>query len=132
MKVDNEKRIELIKKVEELSGEKVLSCYQCGKCSAGCPVVSAMDILPSQVIRLVQLGDDKVLNCKAIWFCASCFICASRCPRGIDISRIMESLRNLKLRKGADYLHIPRISSQILAEVPQQGIISSFRKFTSY
>lgn len=128
----NDKRLQFIKKVEELSGEKVLSCYQCGKCSAGCPVAEAMDILPSQVIRLVQLGDENVLDCKAIWICASCFTCASRCPRGIDIARVMESLRSMKLRKGIDYLHIPRISHELLAQAPQQGLISSFRKFTSY
>ena len=132
MNINNEDRINFIEKVEQLSGEKVLSCYQCGKCSAGCPVVSAMDILPNQIIRLVQLGDEDVLNCKAIWFCASCFVCASRCPKDIDISKVAESLRSIKLRKGFDYLSIPKIPSEVLAEVPQQGLVSSFRKFTSY
>ena len=38
-------------KVEELSGQNLLACYQCGKCSAGCPAVSQMDILPNHPIR---------------------------------------------------------------------------------
>jgi heterodisulfide reductase subunit C len=45
-----------VRQVEEISGQNLLACNQCGKCSAGCPVVAAMDILPSQVIRMAQLG----------------------------------------------------------------------------
>ena len=46
-------------KVQELSGQNLLACYQCGKCSAGCPAVSDMDILPNQIIRLAQLGQSE-------------------------------------------------------------------------
>jgi len=61
-------------KVEELSEQNIYACYQCGKCSAGCPSISEMDISPSEIIRLVQLGEEEeVLNSKTIWVCASCF-----------------------------------------------------------
>ena len=49
-------RHEVLDRVETLSGQQLLACYQCGRCSAGCPVVDEMDIVPSEVIRLLQLG----------------------------------------------------------------------------
>jgi heterodisulfide reductase subunit C len=79
--------------VTEASGQEIEACYQCGKCTAGCPLAPAMDMTPNQVIRAVQLGlKDIVLECNAIWHCAGCATCASRCPRDIDMSRVMKSL----------------------------------------
>ena len=120
-----------MKKVEELSGEDIHACYQCGKCSAGCPFVDAMDILPSQVIRLVQLGDEDALKNKTIWLCSSCFTCATRCPKGVDLSKVMEALRTILLRKGFDKVEIKQIDPKKISEVPQQLLVCGFRKLTS-
>ncbi len=77
----------------------IRACYQCQKCSAGCPVVSAMDIYPNQVIRQIQYGRrEKVLGSKSIWVCASCHTCSVRCPNDIDFAKVMDSLRHLALR----------------------------------
>jgi heterodisulfide reductase subunit C len=122
---------ELVQKVEELSGENMHACYQCGKCSAGCPFGKAMDLLPSQVIRLLQLGDEEVLECQTIWLCSSCFTCATRCPKGIDLSKIMEALRTILLRKGFDKVKIKQIDPEKIDEVPQQLLVCGFRKLTS-
>lgn len=82
-------------------GEKVSHCYQCGKCSAGCPISFQMDYLPNQIIRMVQLGmEEQVLSSKTIWLCASCFTCTVRCPREIDIAEIMDYLRRRAYKKG--------------------------------
>jgi heterodisulfide reductase subunit C len=54
---------DFVKKVEELSGQNILSCYQCGKCSAGCPSSYAMDLLPSQVIRRLVVCLMPYLQC---------------------------------------------------------------------
>jgi len=75
--------MDLLAKVEELSGEKLYACYQCGKCSAGCPMVEEMDLLPNQVILYVMRGNEKVLEAKTPWVCAQCYQCGTRCPREV-------------------------------------------------
>ena len=87
--------------VQSHTGENITSCYQCGKCSAGCPTAYAMDITPRQVMRGIQLGlKDEILNSSAIWLCVSCQTCSLRCPREIDIAKIMESLRLFSQAEG--------------------------------
>jgi heterodisulfide reductase subunit C len=122
---------DFVKKVEEISGQDLLSCYQCGKCSAGCPMVFAMDILPNQIIRLVQLGlEEEVDKSKTIWLCASCITCGARCPRGVDLSKVMEALRLLFLRKNINNVEPSQISKETIAELPQIALVSGFRKLT--
>ena len=119
-------------KVEEISGQNLLACYQCGKCSAGCPSVSDMDILPNQIIRYAQLGfKDELLQSKSIWICASCFTCNSRCPKGINIAEIIEAIRQILLRKREDHLKIEELSDSEKGDVPPIALVSSMRKFTS-
>ncbi len=63
---------DLVRRIEEISGQNLLGCYQCGECLAGCPVAFAMDMLPSQVIRLVQLSEvEEALESETIWFCVA-------------------------------------------------------------
>ncbi len=82
--------------VEELSGQNLGDCYQCGKCSGGCPVLPDIEISPNRIIRMVQLGlEDDVLGSEIIWYCTACGTCNGRCPMGIDIVRIMDTLRSL-------------------------------------
>ncbi|MEJ5330175.1 MAG: 4Fe-4S dicluster domain-containing protein [Desulfobaccales bacterium] len=76
-------------------------CYQCKKCSAGCPLTFAMDLLPDTVIRLALLGqEESLLSCRTIWVCASCVTCTTRCPNGIDIAGVMDWLKEEALRRG--------------------------------
>ena len=87
--------------VSELSGVDISTCYQCGKCTAGCPVVMEMSHTPNQIIRLIQLGlKEVVLNSPTIWLCASCETCTTRCPKEVDIAKIMDTLRILSLKEG--------------------------------
>jgi len=81
-------------RIEEISGENVARCYQCGKCSAGCPVSFAMDLAPRRIMRAVQLGlKDEVLSSTTIWLCVQCNVCSARCPREIEVARVMEACR---------------------------------------
>lgn len=124
-------RGEFVHQVETISGENLLACNQCGKCSAGCPVAFNMDLLPSQVIRLAQLGDDDVLESQTIWTCAACLTCVARCPKGIDLPRIMEALRVICMQRSGDQLETDQLSPDMVGEVPQLALIGGFRKLTT-
>ncbi|HEC82360.1 MAG TPA: heterodisulfide reductase [Thermoplasmatales archaeon] len=116
----------ILSKVEELSGENLYACYQCGKCSAGCPMVEQMDFLPNQIILLIIRGDESVIESKTPWVCAQCYQCGVRCPKNVDITKIMEALRLLKLRKNVDYMKIGGMKKNL----PQIAVVSASRKYT--
>ena len=79
----------------------VTSCFQCRKCSGGCPLTFAMDLLPHHVIRLALLGqEERVLDSLTIWVCSGCQTCTSRCPNGIDVAGAMDWLKEEALRRG--------------------------------
>ena len=121
-----------VSKVEELSGQNLLVCYQCGKCSAGCPAVQEMDILPNQIIRFAQLGlKEELLASKAIWVCASCMTCNVRCPKGINIAEVIEAIRQILLRQRKDHVKVEELKPSERGDVPPIALISNFRKFTS-
>ena len=121
---------ELVRRIEELSGQNLLACNQCGKCSAGCPAGALMDLLPNQVIRYAQFGLEEVLKAKAIWLCAACQTCYARCPHGVDLPRVMEALRVIALEKDGDRLRPQELDPDRVAEMPQLAIVGGFRKYT--
>jgi heterodisulfide reductase subunit C len=125
---------DFVNKVIEISGENLPLCYQCGMCSAGCPMAFAMDLLPNQIIRLAQLGfEEDIAKSKTIWICASCMTCTVRCPRGINVGKVMETLRLITLRKNiknVDYIKPNTIPAEALAEYPPIAMVGAFRKLT--
>jgi heterodisulfide reductase subunit C len=90
--------------VLEHTGVKANSCYQCGKCSAGCPLSQEMDFPPSYVMRMLQTNnqvlEEKILRSFTIWVCLTCEMCYSRCPMSIDIPKMMDFLREKSLNEG--------------------------------
>ncbi len=128
----NPRKSDFIRKVKEISGQNIGQCFQCGTCSGACPNSCDVDILPRQLIRRAQMGlEYDVVNAKIPWKCASCLSCTARCPRGIDLARVMEAVRLLSLRENVDYVNIPDISKETIEELPQIALISSFRKHTA-
>lgn len=87
--------------IHEQSGQDVNVCYQCRKCTAGCPIVHEMDLTPTQIVQAIRLGDkEAVFGSKTIWLCASCETCTTRCPQDLDLARVMDAARALALRQG--------------------------------
>jgi len=88
-------------KISGMIGQNIDGCYQCGKCTAGCPIAYTMDPPPHEIIRSVQLGREReALTSHTIWLCASCETCTSRCPKNIDVASVMDALRILAFRQG--------------------------------
>ncbi len=77
-------------------GNPINTCIQCGTCSATCPVASGgfMDNSPRRLIAMIRAGfKEQVLKANTFWYCASCYQCTVRCPRGIDIAELMYGLK---------------------------------------
>jgi len=123
---DQQKGTSFLSDVVQASGETIQDCYQCQKCSAGCPVAYAMDILPNQILRHIQYDHrEKVLSSRTVWICASCYTCSVRCPNKIDIARIMDTLRNMAIRSGVQpgEKDIPLFHSVFLDTIKSRGRI---------
>jgi heterodisulfide reductase subunit C len=88
-----------------------------------------MDILPHTIIRLMQLGQvERALSSKSPWHCAACLTCSSRCPKGVDLARVMEALRVLLIRSGKAPIQVFQLPVELAAQLPQQAAVSALRK----
>ncbi|PDW03054.1 4Fe-4S dicluster domain-containing protein [Candidatus Viridilinea mediisalina] len=122
---------ELLRKVEALSAQRLANCYQCGTCSGGCPLVGAMDLLPDMLIRHLSVGLPGVLERQTFWVCVGCDTCVDRCPRGIDVARIMEALRQIHLRERSEPPALAHLTDTQLGELPPIALVASMRRSTS-
>jgi heterodisulfide reductase subunit B len=94
---------DLAKRVQEELGQNVYLCYQCVKCTSGCPVGEFFDWQPNQILRALQLGqEDIALESQTPWLCASCQTCTTRCPQNLDITAIMEFLTREAVARGLE------------------------------
>jgi heterodisulfide reductase subunit C len=83
-------------------GETINHCFQCGKCTASCPI-RRFDkrYNPRVIIRATLLGmKDVVLSSPIIWMCATCYSCSERCPQGVRFTDIMRVIRNMAVAEG--------------------------------
>ncbi|MDJ0624139.1 MAG: 4Fe-4S dicluster domain-containing protein [Desulfocapsaceae bacterium] len=124
--------VDSISKIKELSGENIKACMQCGTCTVACPMAEEMDFFPRKVMHFSQFGMlSRMEDINSYWKCASCHSCSVRCPRGIDIAKVMESLRLLVLRTNKNYIEPSQIPKEKLKEYPGIMMVAGFRKLTS-
>lgn len=91
----------LATRIRSLTGINPYLCYQCKKCTTGCPVAPDADVHPAQVMRAVQLGEASMsVDSKLIWLCTGCQTCSTRCPQGIDVAGVMDELRIIAREDG--------------------------------
>ena len=87
-----------LEEVNQRSGQNILNCYQCGKCVATCPVSHFMDFPPREIMQMIKLGlKEETYRANSTWFCLTCAACSGRCPREIDIPRVMETIRHMTI-----------------------------------
>ena len=114
------------------SGVNPLKCMRCGKCSGTCPSYDAMEYHPHQFVYMVENGQvDQLLASKSIWMCLSCFACVERCPRDVEPAKLVEAVRLAVIRQqGQNHLKSEQIPELIDDDLPQQAIVSAFRKYS--
>jgi len=120
-------------RLKELSGQDLFKCYQCGNCTAGCISSSVADVPPHVVMRLAWLGrEEELRKINTYWHCAACLTCDLRCPKGIDVSRVMEALRVMFMhdREDSDAVVPEEVSEELLKKIPQQALVAGLRKYT--
>jgi heterodisulfide reductase subunit C2 len=129
---DQSLSLKSIEEINTLSGESVKLCMQCSTCTGMCPMAQEMDFSPRKVMHFAQFGlIDRLSEINTFWKCASCHACSVKCPRGIDIAKVMEALRQQTLRKSKNYIEPSQMSKEAIAEMPQIALVAGFRKFTS-
>jgi len=90
-----------LREIEGMTGIAVSECYQCFRCTNGCPAARDMDIVPHEMIGCIISGErGRVLSSASLWACLQCAVCSIRCPNGIDIARVFAVLRRLSVESG--------------------------------
>lgn len=122
----------LKEQILRISGVNPRKCMKCGKCSATCPTYDEMDYHPHQFVAMVESGDlEPLLKSKSLYKCLTCFACVDRCPRNVEPAKLVEAVRLSVIRKqGQNHLTPNDIPALIDDEIPQQAIVSAFRKYT--
>ena len=115
-----------------ISGVNPKKCMRCGKCSATCPAYDEMEYHPHQFVNMVESGDiEPLMNSVSLYRCLSCFACIDRCPRGVEPAKLVEAVRLSVIRqKGANHLKSEDVPAMLDDELPQQAIVSAFRKYS--
>ncbi len=122
----------LKEEIIRMSGVNPKKCMKCGKCTATCPSFDEMEYHPHQFVYMVESGDiEPLLESESLYKCLSCFACIDRCPRGVEPAKLVEAVRLSVIRKqNNNHLKADDVSVFLDEDMPQQAIVSAFRKYT--
>ncbi len=121
---------ELFNKIIMISGRNPYLCYQCGMCTAVCPVSEFMEVKPHQIIRYIQLKKFDLEKLGSVWSCISCMACVDRCPRDVGPGIIFEAIRAITLRKGIDAIDYNKLYE--VEKAPSMALVALSRKMTRW
>lgn len=115
-----------------MSGANPARCMKCGKCSATCPAYNEMEYHPHQFVSMIaNCNIEPLMESESLYRCLTCYACVERCPRGVEPAKLIEAVRLLKIRqKGMNHLTPEQIPSLLDDKMPQQALVSAFRKYT--
>ncbi len=118
--------------IDITSGVNVRKCMRCGKCSAACPSYDEMEYHPHQFVYMVEKGDiEPLMASESLYRCLTCFACVERCPRNVEPAKVVEAVRLAAVRKqGNNHLIPDQIPAMLDDDMPQQAIVTAFRKYT--
>lgn len=124
--------LQMKEQVLRMSGVDPLKCMRCGKCSGTCPSYDEMEYHPHEFVYMVEKGQiSKLMASDSIYKCLSCMACVERCPRGVEPGKLVEAIRLLAVRRqGANHLKPDDIPELLDEDLPQQAIVTAFRKYT--
>ena len=113
--------------METPGAEKLMRCYQCGVCTADCPVAMRVkEFRPRRIARLAALGQrDRLLGGDTVWLCAGCYTCYERCPEQVRVSEIISALRKLALKEGI----IHPTYKALMVSIAEMGYIYEINDF---
>ena len=114
------------------SGVNPTKCMRCGKCTGTCPAFDEMEYHPHQFVYMVESGDiEPLLESKSLYRCLTCFACVYRCPRGVEPAKLVEAVRLEAIRvQGNNHMTANDVPAMLDADIPQQALVSAFRKYT--
>ena len=117
--------------IRRIAGVNPRKCMKCGKCTASCPAYDEMEYHPHQFVDMVETGRvEELMASKGIYTCLSCFACVERCPRSVEPAKFIEAIRQAVIRQqGGDHLKPEQIPGLLNEDMPQQALVSAFRKY---
>ena len=122
----------LSEEIKRTSGVNPRKCMRCGKCTATCPAYDEMEYHPHQFVYMVENGEvDKLIESDSLYKCLTCFACVERCPRGVEPAKLVEAVKLSVIRqKDGNRLKADDIAKYLDGDMPQQAIVSAFRKYS--
>ena len=119
------------KSILSISGVNPKKCMVCGKCSGTCPNYDSMEYHPHQFVQMVENGDiEPLLKSKSMYACLSCFACLERCPRQVEPAKLIDAVRQVvEGSRGPHHLDPVQVPEHLDDDIPQQAIVSAFRKY---